>query len=57
MSEGHHKFDAIAVVAYQEEHFTSPCGVSLSIYRILIDGEIRMNFLTKFLHKFLPKNH
>lgn len=27
VSEGFQSFEAIAVVAYQEEHFTSPCGV------------------------------
>jgi cytidine deaminase len=27
VSEGFTEFDAVAVVAFQEEHFTSPCGV------------------------------
>lgn len=27
VSEGFQSFEAIAVVAYQEDHFTSPCGV------------------------------
>lgn len=27
ISEGHHEFKAIAVVAYQEKSFTTPCGV------------------------------
>lgn len=27
ISEGQHEFKAIAVVAYQEESFTTPCGV------------------------------
>ncbi|XP_055641272.1 cytidine deaminase-like [Toxorhynchites rutilus septentrionalis] len=26
ISEGHREFEAIAVVAYQETHFTTPCG-------------------------------
>lgn len=27
ISEGHHEFKAIAVVAFQESSFTTPCGV------------------------------
>lgn len=27
ISEGHHSFKALAVVAYQENSFTTPCGV------------------------------
>lgn len=27
VSEGFREYDAVAVVAYQEDHFTTPCGV------------------------------
>lgn len=41
ISDGHHDFKAIAVVAFQEKSFTTPCGVC-------------RQFLSEFAHKDVP---
>lgn len=41
VSEGHREFKAVAVVAHQENSFTTPCGVC-------------RQFLAEFVHKDIP---
>lgn len=49
VSEGHRSFEAIAVVAYQEDDFTAPCGVCRQTL-----SEFATNDITIYMAKAVP---
>jgi cytidine deaminase len=62
VSEGFRSFEAVAVVAYQEDYFTSPCGVcrqtlsefAPSDFPVYISKVVPARVLVTSVHQLLP---
>lgn len=62
VSEGFKSFEAIAVVAYQENHFTSPCGVCRQTltefaprdFPVYISKPVPARVLVTSVHQLMP---